>query len=439
MTSGSADPRTLTKGYDLAARAARVLAAGVSSDARRGMPTPLYIACGRGAHLVDVDGNDYVDYVLGQGPMLLGHSAPDVVEAVTRQIALGQAYAGQHELEVMAAELVCELVPNADLIRFNTVGSEAVLGAWRIARGATGRSKILKFEGHYHGWLDPALFSLHPPLDAAGPREAPNVVPGSGGQQMSGAEDLVVAPWNDADAFVSLMERHGAELAAVVMEPLLCNTGCIPAEPGFLELVREACNAYGALLVFDEVITGFRLAPGGAQEKFGVLADLAVFGKAIAGGLPVAAIAGRGDVMEMISAGKVGHAGTFNSNPVGMAATVATLQRLRRDKEVLYPGLYGMGQRLMQGIRDAADEAGVPLLVQGPGPVFQTYLTEAGKVRDYRDFAATDRAGMARMHAELLTRGVNIVPRGLWFLSVEHTEGDVDATVDAVRNVLQGW
>ena len=221
---------------------------GPPECSRRACPATLDGACrsrststeAHGAHLRDVDGNDYIDYVLGQGPMLLGHSAPEVVEAVTRQVALGQAYAGQHELEVDAAELVCDLVPCADLVRFNTVGSEAVIGAWRLARGATGRQKILKFEGHYHGWLDAALFSLHPPLERRGPAgRRPHAVPGTGGQQTSAAADLVIAPWNDTDAFAELMEQHGSEIAAVVMEPLLCNTGCIAPLPGFLEAVRR--------------------------------------------------------------------------------------------------------------------------------------------------------------------------------------------------------
>ena len=436
---GLALRRPMHRGADLAARAAGVLAGGVSSDARRGMPEPLYVDHAQGSHLFDVDGNSYIDYVLGQGPMLLGHSASEVVEAVTRQVARGQAYAGQHLLEIEAAELVQAMVPCADLVRFNTVGSEAVIGAWRLARGATGRQKILKFEGHYHGWLDAALFSLHPAVSDAGPRNAPFVVPGTGGQQRSSASDLVVASWNDAAGFSALMERHGAELAAVVLEPLLCNTGCISPAPGFLELVRATCDEHGCLMIFDEVITGFRLAAGGAQEYFGVVPDLAVFGKAMAGGLPVAAIAGRSEVMNLITDGKVGHAGTFNSNPLGMAATVATLGRLQRDGNELYPRLREAGQRLMAGIRAAASASGIPLLVDGPGPVFQTYLTTAEAVCDYRDFAATDRSGMARLHGELMRRGVNIVARGLWFISAAHSEEDIEITIEAVAETFRSW
>ncbi|WDZ82657.1 aspartate aminotransferase family protein [Micromonospora cathayae] len=418
-------------------RAGRVLAGGVSSDARRGPGVPLYVDRAAGARLWDVDGTEYVDYVLAQGPMLLGHSAPAVVDAVAAQLGRGQAYAAQHPLEVEAAELVCRLVPGADLVRFNTVGSEAVIGAWRIARGATGRQKILKFEGHYHGWLDAALWSLHPAVDAAGPVDSPVPVPGTGGQQRSSAGDLVIAPWNDAETLTALMAAHGTEIAAIVMEPVLCNTGCIAPVPGFLDTVRELCRSYGCLLIFDEVITGFRLAAGGAQEYLGVTPDLAVYGKAIAGGLPVAAIAGRREVMDVVTRGEVGHAGTFNSNPLGMAAAVGNLTAIERDRDTIYPHLYRLGGRLMAGIREAAAQAGVPMLVDGPGPVFQTYLTPAAAVRDYRDFAATDRAGMGVLHRELLARGVNVVPRGLWFLSAAHTDDDVDRTLEVVADALR--
>ncbi|MBX9471930.1 aspartate aminotransferase family protein [Microcella sp.] len=423
-------------GASLAARASQVLAGGVSSDARRGMPLPVYMSHGSGSHLTDVDGHDYVDFVLGQGPLVLGHSAPAIVDAVSTQVALGQTYAGQHALEVDAAELVAELVPCAELVRFNTVGSEAALGAWRIARGYTGRSKVLKFEGHYHGWLDPALFSLHPALELAGPADTPHVVPGTGGQQMSGGFDLVIAPWNDLGALTSLLVKHHDDIAAIVLEPLLCNTGCISPAPGFLEAVRALCDEYGIVLIFDEVITGFRLAPGGAQEYFGVTPDLAVFGKAIAGGIPVAAIAGSAKVMGVVAGGTVSHAGTFNSNPVGMAATVATLTHLRDHRDEVYSHMQSLGGMLMQGIRERAQAAGVDVLVDGPGQVFQTYFTSEPAVRNYRDFAQTDLPLGRRFHGELLSRGVNIVPRGLWFLSAAHSVADVEHALDAVEQAF---
>ncbi len=436
--------RSLDVSRDLYAHAKRFIAGGVSSDARRIVAgpspsstagVPLYVDRAEGARLWDVDGNVYLDYVLGQGPALLGHCPPEVVEAVTAQVARGIVYSAQHAAEARVAERLCAMVPSAERVRFNTVGSEAAHAAWRLARGHTGRPKILKFEGHYHGWLDPVLYSVHPPVDAAGPADAPFAVPGTAGQPP--AADLVIAPWNDLDALARLMERHRGEIAGVVAEPVLCNTGAIEPDPGYLRAVRELCDAHGSLLIFDEIITGFRLAPGGAQEYLGVTPDLSIFGKAMAGGMQVSALAGRAEVMDTISTGRVAHAGTFNSQPVGIAAAEATLRVLDERREEVYGTLYARGRALMEGLREAAAKAGVPMLVDGPGPVFQTYFTEAESVRDYRDFARTDRARMALLHAALLERGVNMVPRGLWFLSTAHTEADVAATVDAFGDALR--
>ena len=278
---------------------------------------------------------------------------------------------------------------------------------------------------------------MHPAVDAAGPAQAPVAVPGTAGQQPGHSDDLIVCPWNDLETLTGLMARHAGQIAAVIAEPVLCNTGAISPDPGYLEAVRRLCDEHGTLLIFDEIITGFRLAPGGAQERFGITPDLSVFGKAMAGGMQVSALVGRAAVMDHISTGKVAHAGTFNSQPVGIAAAEATLRILDERREEVYGTLYERGEELMEGLRAAAAKAGVPMLVDGPGPVFQTYFTDAPAVRDYRDFAATDRAKMARLQAALLDRGVNMVPRGLWFMSTAHTTADVDATVDAFAGALR--
>nr|WP_240942941.1 aspartate aminotransferase family protein [Planosporangium thailandense] len=418
--------------------ACKVIAGGVSSDIRRSTTSapPLYIDHASGSHLWDVDGNEYVDYVLGQGPLLFGHSHPRIVEAVTKQLARGQVYSAQHALEVEVAELVCELVPCAELVRFNSVGSEAVQGAWRLARGLTGRPKVLKFEGHYHGWYDSALFSLHPSLDEAGPADHPRAVLGSLGQLPSAADGLVIAPWNDLAAFNRLLDEHAGEIAAVTMEPLLCNTGCIEPHAEFLRGVRERTRRDGIVLIFDEVITGFRLAPGGAQEWFGVVPDLAVFGKAIAGGLPLSCIAGTAEVMRPIVEGRVGHSGTFNSNPVVMAAAAAALSMIAEQRDALYDPLRERGRRLVEGIAERAKAAGVDILTSGPGPIVQTYQTSRSAIDNYRDFATVDRERTLRFHAALLDQGVNSVSRGLWFLSTAHDDADIDRTLNAVERVF---
>jgi glutamate-1-semialdehyde 2,1-aminomutase len=429
--------RHLKRTEALYAAALQTLAGGVSSDARRGVqPLPLYVSHAAGARFWDVDENEYVDYVLGQGPLILGHTHPAIIERVKAQLDRGQVFSAQHELEVEVAAAVCRLVPCAERLRFNSVGSEAVHAAWRLARAHTGREKILKFEGHYHGWFDSALYSVSPPLEAAGPVEAPVAVPGTKGQARSTAGDLVIAPWNDLEALAAILERHGSEIAAIIMEPLLCNSGCIAPNPGYLAGVHMLCRQHGCLLIFDEVITGFRLAPGGAQEYFGITPDLAIFGKAIAGGFPLSCLAGRAEVMDRISRGEVGHSGTFNSNPVVMAAAAATLHELEHNAATLYPSLFARGQRLMAGIRQAARAAGANLLVDGPGPVFNLYFTDQAAVNNYRDFARCDQAAMGRLHTTLLDHGVNIVRRGLFFLSTAHTEADIDETVAGVAAAL---
>ncbi|WP_427895919.1 aspartate aminotransferase family protein [Kribbella sp. GL6] len=421
-----------TQADQLYARAKQVLAGGVSSDARRA-ERPLFVDHASGAELWDVDGNRYVDYVLGQGPNLLGHAAPLVADAVSAQVCRGVAYAAQHELEAQVAERLCSMVPAAELVRFNSVGSEAVHGAIRLARGHTGRPKIVKFEGNYHGWLDPVLYSVHPDLALAGDARHPTAVGGTAGQPRHDADDLIVLPYNDLQAVEEVMAD---DIAAVILEPLLCNTGCITPAPGYLAGLRELTRQHGALLIFDEIITGFRIAPGGAGELLNVVPDLAAFGKAMAGGMQVSALVGSREVMTTIADGKVAHAGTFNSHPVAMAAADAVLRHLDEQRAAVYPPLNAIGLRLMDGLRSAAARHGVPLLVDGPGPVFQTYVTDQAEVTDYRSFAACDRAAMARFHAGLFAAGINIVPRGLWFLSTEHTAAQVDETIAAADSVL---
>jgi glutamate-1-semialdehyde 2,1-aminomutase len=316
-------------------------------------------------------------------------------------------------------------------MRFCSSGSEADQAALRLARAATGRTRVIKFEGHYHGWFDSVLWSTAPALDLCGPYEAPVPVAGSKGQLASAADDLVVLPWNDLEMVRTRLAR--GDIAAVIMEAAMCNQGAIHPAAGYLEGVREACTRTGTILIFDEVITGFRLAPGGAQEKFGVTPDLSTFGKAIANGFPVAAVAGRADLMDQFATGGVLHGGTYNAQPVAMAATVATLRSLT---PALYDSIARSGTALMEGFREIFAGAGVPATVTGFGQVFHVGLGLEHPARSYRDLAKVNRPAYIALTTALLQRGVRALERGAWFLSSEHDAGVVDQTLAAMRSAV---
>jgi len=407
--------------------ASRYLAGGVGSNFRLGIsPTPLVFERADGPYLFDADGNRLIDYYLGMGPMILGHTPADVRLAADRQMADALLFGGQSDVEIEAARLMCEMVPCAELVRFNTSGSEAVQAVLRLARAATGRRVVVKFEGHYHGWFDNILWSTAPPMGANAP------VAGSLGQLAEAGAEIVALAWNDLAAVRERLAR--GDVAAVIMEPAMCNAGAILPAPGYLEGVREACTQFGTILVFDEVITGFRVGPGGAQRRLGVTPDLATFAKAMASGFPVAAVAGRADLMDLCMHGVV-HGGTYNGQAVGMAACVATLRRLREPGA--YDGMEQRGTRLMEGMREAFARAGVTATVSGFPQVFHVALGLSEPARNWTDLLRVDRAGYVRFTTALLRRGVRALERGVWFMSTEHDDGVIDATLDAVSGALR--
>jgi glutamate-1-semialdehyde 2,1-aminomutase len=413
-------------------QASRFLPGGVSSNFRLGIaPTPLVFERADGPYLYDIDGNRLIDYYLGMGPMILGHRPPAVVEAVRRQLERGILFGGQSEPEFEAAELVCGMLPCAERVRFSSSGTEAVQAALRLARAATGRDIIVKFEGHYHGWLDNVLWSVAPASDM-GEERAPVPQPGSPGQELLAGRHIEVLSWNQP-AFVEERLSRG-DVAAIIMEPAMCNTGAIFPLPRYLEAVRAACTRNGTVLIFDEVITGFRLGTGGAQKRFGVTPDLAIFGKAVGGGFPVAGLAGSAALMDLFATGKVMHGGTYNAQSVAMAATVATLKALKEPQ--FFEKLEIRGARLMREIAAAFAGAGVTAAVAGFPQIFHVAIGLNAAPRNYRDILAIDRAGYVKLTTALLANGVRVLERGAWFLSSTHDDGVVDETVDALKVAL---
>lgn len=421
----------------LLARAQKVLAGGVSSEFRKyGHPHALFYTHGSGSRIFDADDNEYLDFTLSQGPLILGHSRAEVLAAVASYSREGQLFAGQQLLELELAEKLQQLIPSAELLRFCLDGSEAVQTALRVARAKTGRKKFLRFEGHYHGWLDNVCWGLSTPsAEALGSREKPVAFPWTKGLPDGTDGQFMILPWNDLTLLESVFAEYHQDIAAVITEPVMCNNSCIMPEEGFLAGLRSLCSRYGAALIFDEVITGFRLSIGGAQSLFGITPDLAVFAKAMGSGYPVSAIVGKKDWMELIASGEVIHAGTMNAWNAGIAASMATIQLL--EKENPYPRLFALGNRLIDGLREGAAEAGLPLLVQGAGPVFHTGFTTLKKVRDYRDTLQYDKNMQSKFIAAMHDRNIRIIGRGLWYISAAHTENDIDQAIETARIVLK--
>ncbi len=411
------------------------IAGGVNSNVRLS-GAPLCFASGKGSHLTDVDGNDYIDYALGMGPNILGHAPPAVTAAVSRSLALGQLFAGQHPLELELANEFCGCVKSAELVRFGLSGSEMVQAAIRVARAFTGRTDVIKFEGHYHGWFDNVLINQTPPIAAEGnPIPRPRHLQ-SAGQSPHASEDVVVLPWNDVEALEKYIGANASRIAAIITEPIMFNTGGILPRPGYLEHLRRVTKAHDILLIFDEVITGFRVALGGAQELYGIRPDLSIFGKALGAGFPVAAVAGRRDIMELFASGGVNHSGTYNANIVSLSAALAALRELSANGQAVYKRINAAGKTLLDGIAAAGRRHGANLQVSGLPSAFHTCFA-GHPIHDYVTYSTADQKRLGRFLAALLERGVRPTSRGTWFVSSTHTDDDVKSTLDAVDSALR--
>jgi glutamate-1-semialdehyde 2,1-aminomutase len=430
--------RDHTRSQEWFERARKFLVEGVNSPSRGTAvytSGPIVLERGNGSHVWDADGNEYVDFMMSFGALIQGHAHPTLTSVVTQAMAEGSHFAAATSAEVEAAERFCAMVPTAEVVRFTNTGSEATMLALRLARAHTGRRKFLKFEGHYHGWYDPFLLNAHShPPEQLGPPENPARIPDSEGIPASTFDDVVLAPWNDVEILERVMRQHGHELAAVITEPIMANMGCIPPRDGYLERLRQLTRECGALLIFDEVVTGFRYAPGGCQEYYGVRPDISTFGKALGAGFPIGAVAGRRAILERMRWGEkmVLHYGTFNGHRLTMKVVAANLGLL--SAEGTYRRLQSLGNAAIAALREVLRRRRVKAIVQGFGPMFQIYFTERDVIHDYRDYCTyVDTQRYSRFVHLLLERGVYMTPsNGLhWIISTAHTEADVAALAEA--------
>lgn len=413
----------------------KYLAGGVGSQVRSAADPVLFFTHGKGSKLYDVDGNEYIDYLLGYGPSILGYAHSVLVKALKEEVEKGFQFGSETEKVIAFCRKLTQIIPCADLVKLASTGSDAVHGALRLARAYTGKTKVIKFEGHYHGWLDSVYISHIPDsLQYWGLRNSPRKLLESAGQPESVLSDLIILPWNDLEILEKIIRTRYFEIAAVIMEPIMANFGLIMPKKGYLEGVREITKKYGALLIFDEVITGFRIALGGAQEYFGVTPDISTFGKAVGGGVPLGGYGGRKEIMDFVAQKKCVEAGTFNTNSLEIAAGLACVSEL--EKGGTYERLTKLGKRLSTEMKKIADRLNIPFQIQGPGPMFGIRFARE-KAMDARDAVESRYAGLyPKFRSLLLEKGVHTFPteKGEWYLSTVHTEEDIEKTLNAIED-----
>jgi glutamate-1-semialdehyde 2,1-aminomutase len=434
------DPARSARSEQLYRAACGPIPAGVNSTARAPWsgwdPYPLFVERGEGAHLYDVDGNRYIDYLLGLGPMILGHRPPKVTAAVVEQIQnRGTVFALPTAAEAVLAQKIMAAVPSVEQVRLCNTGTEAIIYSLRLAKAFTGREKIIRFEGMYHGFSDAVYWSKHPDLEQAGPDDRPVAVPQGPGLGKAAGEHLIILPWNDADALRAALAREGRSVAAILTEPVMCNTGCILPEPGYLEAMRELAHEHGIVLIYDEVITGFRLSFGGAQSLYGIRPDLSVFAKGLGGGFPVAALGGKREIMSLVAQGTVSMAGTYSANGIAVAAANAALDELAAPGK--YQALFSRCETLYRGLRKLFEKHALPAYVVGVGPVSQVWFADR-PIRNYRDAARYANHDLFRLWWEgMLEHDVLFHPGAFenLFVSFAHSDEDVERTLEAADAV----
>ena len=438
-------PRSTEKSRQLYERTLGVLIEG-SSSSSRGPATfgghPIFMERGRGSRLFDVDGNEYIDWMMAFGALPLGHAHPEIVEAINEAASTGAHFATATSVEIDVAEMLQKMVPNAERVRFANTGTEAVMAAIRLARGVTGRPKILKFEGHYHGWHDDVMVSSNilPPT-VMGLRSDPVKIPDSSGLNRTALDDTIVVPWNDLELLQRAMENQRGQIAAIITEGVMANVGVIPPAEGYLQGLQKLARENGIVFILDETVTGFRIAPGGCQEYFKLSPDLVTFGKALGCGLPVAALVGRAEVMDALQWGGVLHYGTHNGSRIGMHAARANLRVLTRDNNAAFRHMWEISARLCAGLADLFRKKGTACIVQNVGPMLQWMFTDRPAIRDYREFCQyVDRAAFQKFVLALFEYGVYASPSASLhsIATLAHTNEDVDHTLEAAEKALDG-
>jgi glutamate-1-semialdehyde 2,1-aminomutase len=414
-------PFCADKSAELHQRSSRTLAMGVSSGLRRHVgPVPLFFDRGDGPYFFDVDDHQLLDYTLAWGPLILGNNHPEINRAVTRQLTRAYAFGAQHRGEIELAELMVSVLPGVERVIFSNTGTEAIQAALRIARASTGRTKIVKFEGHYHGWLNNVLVSYR-----LKPNDPCETRPTCGGQPAAEYADTIVLPWNDLAALEAAFIEHPDAIGGVLTEPILANGGCCLPEPGYLQGIVDLCRKHGAYSIFDEVITGFRIALGGAREYFNVHPDLSVYAKALAGGFALSAVGGPAESFRALEEGRTIHAGTYNGNPINLAAAKATIGAL--SSPGIYQRMHEHGQALRETLERSAAECSIVAQTVGVGAVFGLHFGLPSPPRTYRDTLTADIARLNQFRTAMLRSGVQLLPDGRWYVGALH--GDAERAI----------
>jgi glutamate-1-semialdehyde 2,1-aminomutase len=432
---------SLLRSEQLFEQARRYLPAGASSNVRVHMhdPFPILFQKGEGPRVSDVDGNSYIDYLMSYGALILGHRHPNVIAGIEEQLQNGILFGTTTELEIEVAKMVTSVVPCAELVSFANSGTEATMEAVRIARAATGKDKILKFEGHYHGHHDYVLFSVDSPSPVSGLETSPHKLPYFPGIPDEISKTVIVAPWNNPTALERILKKNQNDVAAVITEPVMGSQGVILPEKDYLKQLRELTVKYDSLLIFDEVLTGFRLAKGGAQEFYGVKPDLACFAKALGGGAPIAAVAGSRDLLGLVGPGRIGFGGTYNAHPLALAASKATLETLLQNDAEAFQQMARMGAKLKAGLTEAFRSGGYNVVVNAVGPMLSIYFTKLRRIATYRQALQANVEKFKSFRDEMLKHGVYMHPDGLERLSISavHTEREIEQTVRATEESLK--